>query len=143
MTLFKISRSKNTTTAFYGKRISLDAALLETEKLVDYYEALKNGRPLPQKPSEALGYLLRCNAITNMHITTNNLNLKGIGFKNWTLSQDQVVYTWLFAHKLDDNRCGIHRKPLITLGGIQLRFIDFGGIPDDHFKSSLSESKSQ
>ena len=113
----KTSQSGNTTPRYYGKPITLDIAKERTHELVDYYEALKNGRTLPKKPHRALGYLLRCNAIVNLHYTETNMGLQGMAFKNWALTQEQVIYTWLFAYKMNSD------KPLITLNGVQLNFI--------------------
>ena len=106
----------STTKNYYGKPITLNIAKERTHELVDYYEALKNGKSLPKKPHRALGFLLRCNAIVNLHYTQTNMGLQGMAFKNWALTQEQVVYTWLYAHKMNTD------KPLITLNGIQLRF---------------------
>lgn len=117
--LEKVANPKvNHNPVFYGKPIPLSEALEETNTLVDYYEALKNGRTLPQKPHRSLDFLLRCNAITSLHYTQTNLQLRGIGFKNWALAPDQVIFTWLFAHRGDTKR------PLITLGNKSIRITE-------------------
>lgn len=116
MITLKKKPSPNTRNAFYGKRITLEQAMETTHRLVEYFDALKIGRPLPQKPDQALGYLLRCNAIVSLHYTAENAKLRGIGYRNWALTNDQVVYTWLYAHKLNLD------KPVITLNRVSLRF---------------------
>ncbi|MEX0274281.1 MAG: hypothetical protein AB3N16_07885 [Flavobacteriaceae bacterium] len=99
-----------------GRSIKLGEALAVTEKLADYYDALKNGTPLPQRPDRRLPYLLRCNAITHLHYETGNRSLKGIKVKNWALTEVQVVYAWLHAHHNNTER------PILTLNGVSLNF---------------------
>ena len=105
----------NESRIFMGKAILLDEALETTHELVDYFEALKNRKTLTKKPNADLSYLLRCNSITSMHLQTANSGLVGIKLRNWSITPDQVVFTWLFAHKMET------RKPLCTLGEFQIR----------------------
>ena len=110
------ARSKNTTSVFYGKPITIREALEVTYELADYYQALKYNRAkMPKSPSPALGYLLRCNEMAKKHHTEINFGLKA-GLKANYLDHDEVVWAWMYANY------GNQQKPLITLGGLQLRF---------------------
>lgn len=109
-------RLENTTTTFYGKPITIKDALKVTDELYDYYQALKYNRSrMPKKPNQALGYLLRCNAIAKLQHTQINYGLKA-GLKANYLSQEEVVWAWMYAHH------GQTDRPVITLGGLQLKF---------------------
>lgn len=110
------TKKQNIPSVFRGKAISVTEAIDATHILVDYYEALKSGTRLGQTPNKNLAYLLRCNAITRLYNETTDWGLSGLNMKKWTLTDAEVVYTWLYAHIKDD------KKPLVTLGGMELRF---------------------
>lgn len=109
---------ERTSGPFYGKPIPTDQALETAHQLVDYYDALKrNATKMPVKPDKDLVHLLRCNRIAMQYYTYVNLQLQGISYKRSCLTDDEVVYTWLFAHKIPSE------KPLIKLGSIKLNLI--------------------
>ncbi|QQV89965.1 hypothetical protein M1M27_gp21 [Cellulophaga phage Ingeline_1] len=116
MSLVKTLQSKSITKNFYGKPITEETALEVTYVLADYYNALLHHKKLPIKPNKDLSFLIRCNAIANLYYTSINSSLKGVQMRNSALTQDQVIYTWLFAYKMET------KKPLITLNNTSLIF---------------------
>lgn len=114
-------RSKGTSGPFYGKPIKTEEALEATHVMVDYFDALKrNSDKLPIKPDKDLSHLLRCNRIARHYYTYVNLQLQGISYKRSCLTDEEVVFIWLFAHKTPST------KPLISLGSQQLLLINRG-----------------
>lgn len=109
------SQSKRTSGSFYGEPIDTETALETTHRAIDYYDALKRcSSKMPIKPEKDLVHLLRCNRIAMHYYTYVNLNLHGISYKRSCLTDEEIIYTWLMAHKLPS------QKPLITLGNLQI-----------------------
>ena len=107
---------ERTSGPFYGKPIKTEDALEITHQLVDYYDALKrNASKMPIKPHHDLVHLLRCNRIARHYYTYVNLQLQGISYKRSCLTDDEVVCTWMFAHKIPSE------KPFITLGANKIK----------------------